>query len=153
MQCGYRQFDFGLVAEPATFLSRRLARYEQGESDIQYKLPDNIKQIIEICLGAVRNFRDVKVRLSSSSGVSLMAALRHSSSYESTDPRDRIFALIGVMQIQIQTTLEPILPNYALSTDLVFLQAARYILEVEQNLEILSWKSYEDPRTEYDLPS
>ena len=151
MQCGYLQFDFALVARPAALLSRLLVDCEQQGSIVQYRLSDIIKKSIQIWLGAVRNIIDLKVRLSSSSDVGLMAALKHSFNYESSNSRDKIFALVAVMQIQ--TTLEPILPNYALSTDLVFFQAARYILEVEQNLEILSWKTYEDPRTKYDLPS
>ena len=152
MQCGNLQFDFALVARPAALMSILMVDYEHAESHaVQDRIPDNIKQTIDIWLRAVRNLVTLKVRLNSSSGLHLMAALRYYFSYKCTDPRDMIYGLVGL--VQQQTALEPILPDYRLTTDLVFLQAAHYILDAEQNLEILSWKSYEHPTTEYDLPS
>lgn len=151
MHCGYLQFDSELVVRPTALLLMLLKEHEQGESAIQYKFPDNIKQTIKVWLKAMRNLGNLKVRLISSLGVGLMAALRRYSSHKVTNSRDSIFALQRL--VLQQTTLEPILPNYVFKTDLVYLQAALYILDVEQILGLVSRESYERPKAIYDLSS
>ena len=150
MQWGYLQFDSELIVRPTALLSMLLKEHEQGESAIQYKFPNYIKQTIKIWLRATRNLMYLKVRLSSSLGVGLMAALRHYSSHNVTNPRDSIFAFERL--VLQQTTLKPILPNYLFRTDLVHLQAAPYSLDIEQNLGLFS-RSYERPKAIYDLSS
>lgn len=68
------------------------------------------------------------------------------SHYLATDPRDRIFALHGLLSPRLQPSF---LPDYSLETAKAFTSFTRYMIREHG----LSFLCYDKPRTRQDLPS
>ena len=74
-------------------------------------------------------------------------------STEASDPRDKIYALLGISHDRSDTSPQPITPDYTLAMRDVYIQAAEFMITSDDHLSLLSM--VEDPslRKMEDLPS
>ncbi|KAM7188617.1 Heterokaryon incompatibility protein (HET) domain containing protein [Naviculisporaceae sp. PSN 640] len=81
----------------------------------------------------------------------LYHVLRHSGTSQATDPRDKIYALLG-MANDIGPNMELLGPDYSLSLAGVYLSVAEFFLKKQKNLDY--WKMMPDtPEYKSSLPS
>jgi hypothetical protein len=71
-------------------------------------------------------------------------------SYDATDPRDKVFALLG-----IATDTEDVIlnPDYEVSVEEVYTRTAQYLLQRDESIIILHKAGVGNPRKYKDLPS
>ena len=84
----------------------------------------------------------------------LIDLLLESRAFNATDPRDKIFALLGLMEPKpvVETLSSAIIPSYNKPMPQVFVEITRYLVAQQQSLDILS-ASIPDVTDEHrDLP-
>jgi hypothetical protein len=67
----------------------------------------------------------------------LLTLLRLTRQYKATDPRDKVFAVIGIVT-NVDSIPVDLKPDYGLSTEEVYLSVAMHNLEKLKNLELLA---------------
>jgi len=78
----------------------------------------------------------------------LLELLAHSRDRNSSDPRDKVYACIGLASPAYE-----IVPNYSHSTDRVLIDTSMKIIEAEDSLDILWHAAASEPRHDSTLPS
>ncbi|KAH7314275.1 heterokaryon incompatibility protein-domain-containing protein [Rhexocercosporidium sp. MPI-PUGE-AT-0058] len=84
-------------------------------------------------------------------GTTLLDVLARFRFTESTDPRDKVFALLGLASDPLGITAD-----YSMDVDAVFTDAAVRIINKLQNLDIIcqsQWQSFSNPKRRQGLPS
>ncbi|KAH6639409.1 heterokaryon incompatibility protein-domain-containing protein [Boeremia exigua] len=71
-------------------------------------------------------------------------------SFEVTDPRDKIYGLLGLPTMYDDRSKDPIIPNYALSASRVYTDVTRKYISREQNLDILALVLCDSPNSPTD---
>ncbi|KAI1329861.1 hypothetical protein F5Y16DRAFT_364867 [Xylariaceae sp. FL0255] len=86
-------------------------------------------------------------------GLDSLTTMLHNNRYSvSTDPRDQIFSLMNIHRFRHHRDHRWLIePDYGLSVGVVYTRAARYCIETDMALEILSFKG--DTVATLDLPS
>ncbi|KAE8445911.1 hypothetical protein EG329_012690 [Mollisiaceae sp. DMI_Dod_QoI] len=82
----------------------------------------------------------------------LLSLLRLTRKYKATDPRDKVFALMGVVT-DAGSILVDLKPDYRLSTEEVYLSVALHYLEKLKNLELLAHAGINSALRNPKLPS
>ncbi|KAH6716700.1 heterokaryon incompatibility protein [Leptodontidium sp. MPI-SDFR-AT-0119] len=84
-------------------------------------------------------------------GTSLLDVLARFRFTESTDPRDKVFALLGLASDTLGVRAD-----YSMDVDAVFTDAAVRIINQRENLDIIcqsQWQSFSNPKRRQGLPS
>jgi hypothetical protein len=92
--------------------------------------------------GAVPNpWRDGRSLPKSPGKSNFLELLRIGALLDATDPRDHIYGLLGLANCKTQVDIG-ISPDYTKSTSLVFLEAFKAAVEIENNLEVLNLRNH-----------
>lgn len=73
-------------------------------------------------------------------GIGILHALHCASHFEASDPRDRIYALLGMPHFE--SLAREVEVNYQLSTLRVYQNACQAIIKLSRNIEVLSYVSH-----------
>ncbi|TGO76816.1 hypothetical protein BELL_0135g00080 [Botrytis elliptica] len=133
MQCGHERLSFDVVSDFAyTMVTIRLVYRKSSRSWFD---PDLISEDMDIApLLNLRNCRVSKLSdCTRHKTSSLLNYLFLSSILKSTDPRDHIYALLGLPRLEKYRSL--LRPSYTKSVSLVFSEAARIMIEDEHSLQ------------------
>jgi hypothetical protein len=84
-------------------------------------------------------------------GTSLLHLLNDFRSYKSTDPRDKVYALLGLPSISDDMSFHK--PDYSLPVSTIFCETARAIIKYEKRLNILCLEHSNLETRQYGLPS
>lgn len=95
----------------------------------------------------VLEMENMRIRLAGKSNVPLQDVLRTASMLNSTDPRDKIYAMLGLADVHYA---HRIIPNYKCSVKELYTHTAHVLIEADRNLDTLCATS---PTSEHDLPS
>ncbi len=83
-------------------------------------------------------------------GIDLQTGITHCVRFDSTDPRDKFYGVMGM----VNDIDDPILdPNYRASTHDVFVSSCRYMLTKTSDLRVLHFAGLASPRLVADLSS
>jgi hypothetical protein len=104
-----------------------------------------------------KKFRDRSIETSQSSSpeeLNTLAGLLYDSPLrEATDPRDRIYALLGIMD-DINNNNACIPVDYNLTVEQLYIDVAKYLVVLRNSLHMFSQlRPYQSRRTKYRLPS
>jgi hypothetical protein len=128
---------YGIISAPWAMLARAAMSYEKDrlttsvESVYPYLQPlTQFARIITEIEGTRRNFED------NSRLTTLLPLLRLFRSRKSTDPRDKVFALLGLVQYWGQQA-DKILPNYDTHVDWIFWKTATTLIKNTSSLDVL----------------
>ncbi|KAK7211726.1 hypothetical protein V2G26_018904 [Clonostachys chloroleuca] len=82
----------------------------------------------------------------------LLGLLWSTRSLEATDPRDKVYSLLGLIP-ETEADAMSIIPDYAASIEECYLQAATKIIWQSKSLDILTTDRMKNPNLQLDLPS
>ncbi|KAF7925813.1 hypothetical protein EAE99_005848 [Botrytis elliptica] len=133
MQCGHERLSFDVVSDFAyTMVTIRLVYRKSSRSWFD---PDLISEDMDIApLLNLRNCRVSKLSdCTRHKTSSLLKCLSASSFLKSTDPRDHIYALLGLPHLEKYRSL--LRPSYTKSVSHVFSEAAHIMIEEKNSLK------------------
>ncbi|KAL9087138.1 MAG: hypothetical protein Q9165_006789 [Trypethelium subeluteriae] len=122
---------FGHMSAPWTMLSSGAAAYtcELASSDLMLIGDDDTRFPLWKLAKAIVDIESIRVAKVDNFRFSLLPLLRRFRTKRSSDPRDKVFALLGLADQQIQASLEP---NYNLTKEEVIPRVhARSLLELQ----------------------
>jgi hypothetical protein len=125
--------DFQRAATAGAFLSVYEARkYMTGKgtlSSSHARLLMNISSLIEP-VGMMQVYREKR---STNEVVNLEALLRNTKEFNSTDPRDKVYALLGLVNDD-PVIHSRIVPDYNIGTDVLYRQVGKYVIQNRKDL-------------------
>ncbi|KAF7952460.1 uncharacterized protein EAE97_001957 [Botrytis byssoidea] len=135
MQCGHELLPFSVVGVFAYIMQDIQKEYHSGfwSSFVHDLIPTDTDTISLIQWTFYRMLKSVDYE--KDEAPHLLHHLYASISLESTDPRDQIFALLGLPGFEKYRSL--VRPSYIKSTSEVFSEAARIMIEEENNLDAI----------------
>jgi hypothetical protein len=95
------------------------------------------------------DFDSLGVLLSMQQKQPLLELLNQSRSFHATDPRDKVFALLGLAEEANDTSTVPdcLVPNYAKDKMQIYQNLARYLITRHQNLNVLASVQHQTKET------
>jgi len=130
----------------------RLVTVTAGDKTVRWTHDDCITKLLGICRN--KNIEPPSALHwlpASEPHADILTVLQKSRNCSSTDPRDKIFAVLGLAHQKYQKSLPP---DYSLTSDEVFMKLAIYLIEEERSLAVLKHITgqidFPDPNT---LPS
>lgn len=112
-------------------------------------IPPNTLQVLVLLLTSCRDAASLgQLRVEQVCGerTSLSSALKHTKNFHATDPRDKVFSLLGL------TPENPMQPNYRLTTVQVYSNAVTCMLKEDGDLRAFCWLGNVEDR-DPDWPS
>jgi hypothetical protein len=129
LACGKRIYDWDILPKLAS------AVIEDVKIDTDALRLDKSQSLSH--LRRIRKLRR-KLQQVGSSKLPLLDLLSLGQKFHATDPRDKVYALLG---LAVDRDVLGLQPNYEIEASSVFLQTALRIIEVGRSLDILSWAS------------
>lgn len=145
--CGSQTIPFGTIGQAAGTLT--LSNWTQAL----------VAQYGADCRPAFANtMMNMRIRFHSTKIQGLQLLLSSTRRFKATDPRDKIFALLGIAvpseELQARLTdRDFIQPDYTKSTGVVYRDVTLHLIRLEQSLDILSTVEDSSLRETPDLPS
>lgn len=130
VQCGDSAIDWWGFITAAKFLSHAVIR-----PDLQDCFP-NVKPIDSVSMRRASHLEQLQKRVKTGKHLSdLPSTLANYRHYKATDPRDRVYALLGLTKESTQS----LAVDYSLDLAEVYLQVAEYCLAHEDTLECFGY--------------
>lgn len=113
--------------------------YSRLARDVRKVLEDFSQRITDIEeLRSRHNSQYRRVREPQPDSRSLLELLRRFRDRKASDPRDKVYALLSLVETDENTPAEPIVPDYALSEAVVFAQATLHCIYTSGSLSVFS---------------
>ncbi|KAL9079714.1 MAG: hypothetical protein Q9157_001440, partial [Trypethelium eluteriae] len=127
----------GHMSAPWTMLSSGAAAYthELASSDLMLIGGDDTRSPLSSLAKAIVDIESIRVAKVDDLRFPFLLLLRRFRTKRSSDPRDKVFALLGIANQQIQDSLEP---NYNLTKEEVMLRTTVVLISESRSLEILA---------------
>ncbi len=123
-----------------------LAQVKDDLSKMMYHDPDSVFKLLSSGPRSMKLFRVQRPTLSTDDQAPLLELLRSHKSKYSSDPRDKVYGLVGVSDARDGFKID-----YSWSVHTVYLYTAQYIIKTTQNLDVICCKVHD--RNSFGLPS
>jgi len=140
--CGQREMPFNLFYQPVTeILSQGL-------------IQELVLSHFDSDLSTMAGYYRIALSLLGfmAGGLPLLALVKHCSTRMSTDPRDKIYAVLGLAS-DVNLNDWELKADYSASVEEVYRRFAHWCMVRNKNLEILSYARKEDSKNMLDTPS
>jgi hypothetical protein len=131
---------FDHIEMPWNVLAQAAVKYESHQTtcykDIISYLPKKEVEILSQFSRVVQDFVEVRARWNTDSKTHLLQLLRQFRSRKSKDPKDKVFALLGLTNFWGRR--RPIVPDYNCSVRQIFREVVREMIGVTNTLSILA---------------
>ncbi|RDL39281.1 uncharacterized protein BP5553_03621 [Venustampulla echinocandica] len=143
IQCGNSTIDWWGFLITAAFLSHAVIRPDLKDYF------NNVKPFGSVSMRGLFNLAHLQRKLNEGRySTDLLATLASYRHFKATDPRDKVYALLGLVN---QVLKQSIVPDYSLDLPSVYLKVAEYFIIQQGSIKCLGYcnPSFRDP----DLPS